>query len=60
MANFKDQNTQEAIDLFLGNIEDILEDNEQVSLSFQFFPLFDVEFVKLQKTLIWIKQFNTK
>jgi nucleoid DNA-binding protein len=33
VANFKDQNTQEAIDLFLGNIEDILEDNEQVSLS---------------------------
>jgi hypothetical protein len=33
MANFRDPNTQEAIDLFLGNIEEILEDNEQVSLS---------------------------
>jgi len=29
MANFRDQNTQEAIDLFLGNIEDILDESEQ-------------------------------
>jgi hypothetical protein len=35
MASFKDQNTQEAIDLFLGNIEDLTDENEQVLFLFR-------------------------